>query len=642
MLKIEIRYHQNKDPQGNNVIVDCSGSVATYVSGSVDPTWIDITEDCDGLDSLEISESIAENGFKQREKGSTTQLTIGFDGYALITDWLLSTPCSFLNSFDVRITDEELNYEYKLYEIKPDNIEMCSDDGCQIKVPLREIDDLKSITDKLSIHDNWQGWFGGGAKNFPCMQVFVHLTAMQKSFTIGALAVIAFLDYLLSLVGIDFGVDEIKNKAYGFGRFLPTPYIRDILENAMAKVGYTIETPFNVGGFAENDVYVYSNGYYHTNWDENPTSPDLTFKYENRQIYQLSEFLDAICKLYNCVWQITGTKLIITPIKNNDVSTPMFEVLENDLVSDCKTFSFEKGKAGGTYEYQKDGSDSATGDVIVEYNDIVDYDGVANNAMLNGLNKKEFRFGSTSFWGDGFGEDIGESISDFSKVVLIMIILTLAVISAQMALAAPAANVAAGGFLQASLVILGIATALGVTGFAWINDLQSNSQFGTGGYYKYAIKVIGTGSIFTPRIIRTNPASPNNYKHPVTQPSNTIAINPLYNTSNIAWRDQWNTGHGDFLEAYNYPLFFDSNYLGNMYDTLHQKTDNALFLQQSNERRTIVILLCDDFLNKLGLDLDENSIIGKVILLKGVNYKVLSVSVRYNDYSIKLELKKIN
>jgi hypothetical protein len=641
MLKIEIKYHQHKDQDGNNVIVNCDSNVATYVAGSVDPTWIDITEDCEGIDSIEITERIAENGQKQREKGATTQLTIGFDAYALIMDWLMATPCSFLNSFDVRITDTDLNYEYKLYEIKPDNIEMCDDEGCKIVVPLREIDDLKSITDKISIHDDWQGWFGGGQKDFPCMQVFTHLTAMTKAFTIGALAVIAVLDYAFSLLNIDFGIDEIKNKAYGFGRFLPTPYIRDILENAMAKVGYTIETPFDIGGFGENDVYVYSNGYYHTNWSEDPTSPSLKFQFENRQIIMLSTFLDDICKLYNCVWQIVGTKLIITPVITIDDSEPIFEVNSDDVVSDCKTFSFDKGKAGGVYEYQKDATDGSSSQTINEYNDVVDFDGVTNNAMLNGMFEKNFKFASTSFWGDSFGEDIGEEISSFSKVVLVMLMLTLASISIQIGTAAPMANVASAAFFELAFLVLGIATALGVAGFAWINDLQSTSEFGVGGYYKYSIKIIGTGSIFIPRIIRTDPASPMNYKKPVIKLSSTININPKYNLTSTAWKDQWN-GHGDFLEVYNYPLFFDSKYFGNLYDTLHEQTDNALFLKQSNERRTIILPLCEVLLEQTGVNSDENSLIGKVIEYKGYNYKVIATTIKYSDYSIKLELKKIN
>ena len=90
---------------------------------------------------------------KQREKGTTTQITIGFSAYQMILDYLFATECSFLNYFDARITDTDLNYTFKLYEIKPDNIEFCSDSGCQMTLPLREIDDYKSILEKLSINE---------------------------------------------------------------------------------------------------------------------------------------------------------------------------------------------------------------------------------------------------------------------------------------------------------------------------------------------------------------------------------------------------------------------------------------------------------------------------------------------------------
>lgn len=638
-LRIEIRKHQHKDKSNNNVVVSCVGGVATYIAGSEDATWYDITEDCEGLDSLQLSEQTLDGTNKAREKGATTQITIGFDSYALVIDYLTATECSFLNYFDVRITDTDLNFVYRLYELKPDNIEFCDDNGCQIQVPLREVDDYKSITDKISIHDDWQGWFGGGQKDFPCMQIFKHLTAMEKAFTLGALAVIAILDYAFSALGIDFGIDEMTNKAYGFGRFLPTPYVRDILENAMTKVGLTIETPFDVGKFAENDVYIYSNGYYHTNWDNDPSSPSLKFQFENRQILTLTTFLDEICKLYNCVWQIVGTKLIITPIKDIDTDTPVFEILKDDAYSDCKTFSFEKGKAGGRYEYMKDGTDSGSSETINEYNDMVDFDGVANNAILSGTFNKDFKFAATSFWGDGFGEDYGESISDFAKVVMVMIMVTLMAISIQVGVSAPASNVASPGFVQLALLILGITVVLGAAGFGWINDLQREEQFGTGGYYKHAIKVIGTGTIFTPRIIRTDPSSPMSYKKPVVQSSSSIVINPKYNLNNVPWRDQWN-GHGDFNEVYNYPMFFDANYFGNMYDTLHEQTDNALFLQQSNEKRTIVVPLCYDYLNQTGIASD-NSIVGKIITYNGVNYKVLKYEINYSDLSIKFEAKKV-
>jgi len=625
-LRIEIQKFQHKDKDGNNVVVDCTGGIATYISGTEDATWYDITDDVDGLDGLQLSEQTIDGTNKEREKGSTTQLTIGFDSYDLIVNYLTATECSFLNYFIVRITDTDLNFVYKLYELKPDNIEFCEDNGCQIQVPLREQDDYKSITDKISIHDDWQGWFGGGQKDFPCMQVFKHLTAMEKAFTLGALAVIAVLDYLSS--GLISG--DMKNRAYGFGYFLPTPYIRDILDNAMAKVGYTIDTPFDVGKFAENDVYVYSNGYYHTDYNGN-ASPSLKFQFENRQIWQLTGFLDEICKLYNCVWQVVGTKLIITPIKDVDTTTPKFEILVDDAYSDCKTFSFEKGKASGSYEYQKDGTDSGSSETINEYNDIVDFDGVTNNAILSGMFEKQFRFASTSFWGDSFGEDIGESISDFAKIVLVMIILTLTSVTTSLLAGAITATGAA--------VLVGIIAVLNVAGFAWINDLQSDNKFGQNSKYKYAIKCIGTGSIFTPRIIRTDPTSQMTYKKPIVQLSSSIVINPKYNLNNIAWKDQWN-GYGDFNEVYNYPMFFDANYVGNMYDTLHEQTDNSLFLQQSNEKRTIVVPLCNDYLIPTGANTDV-SIVGKLITYNGVKYKVLKYEINYSDLTIKFEVKKV-
>lgn len=633
MLKIEIRKHQHKDKDNNNVVVSCVGGVANYIAGTEDATWYDITEDCDGLDSLQLSEQTIDGTNKEREKGATTQITIGFEAYSLVIEYLTATDCSFLNYFDVRITDVDLNFVYRLYELKPDNIEFCDDNGCQIQVPLREVDGYKSITDKISIHDNWQGWFGGNQKEFPCMQVFTHLTAMVKSFTLGALAVVSVLDYLAAGIGLNIGsIDTLRNKAYGFGKFIPTPYIRDILENAMAKVGYTIETPFDVGKFAENDVYVYSNGYYHTNYTDNdPESPSLFFLFENRQVWQLTSFLDELCKLYNCVWQVVGTKLIITTIKNVDTSTPIFEILYDDAYSDCKTFSFEKGKAGGSYEYQKDGTDTGSSETINMYNDIVDFDGVTDNAILSGLFEKQFRFASTSFWGDSFGEDIGEQISDFAKIVNIMIMLSLTSVVVSL--------VAGTLTTTGSIALAATVGVLGVAGFAWINNLQKELQYGTGGYFKHSIKCIGTGSIFVPRIIRIDPTSPDRYKKPVVQASSSIVINPKYNLDNKPWKDQWN-GYGNFNEVYNYPMVFDANYFGNMYDTLHEQTDNSLFLQQSNERRTIVVPLCSDYLVKTGINSD-NSLVGKLITYEGVKYKVLKYEINYSDLSIKFEVKRV-
>lgn len=633
MLKLEIRQHQHKDSNGNNVIVDCTGGVATYIAGNVpDYNWYDITDDCTGLDSIKLGEEVPQAGSKQREKGTTTQITIGFSAYQMILDYLFATECSFLNYFDARITDTDLSYTYKLYEIKPDNIEFCSDSGCQMTLPLREIDDYKSILEKLSIHDNWQGWFGGSAKDFPCLQVFTHFESMSKAYAIGFWAVAKNL-LTYSVIGGTLGIDldKIKNKAYGFGKFLPSPYIRDILENAMSKIGYTINTPFNVGGFAENDVLVFSNGYFHTDWSNNPVSPSQKFIFENRMIWMMSEFLDEICKLYNCIWQIVGTELVITPIKNIDNSTPVFEILEEDVVSDCKTFSFEKGKASAVYEYSTDASDGASKEVASMYNDVVDFDGVTNNAMLQGSFDKKFRFASTSFWGDRFGRDLSEDIENFSILAVLLIILLLSTVAFSFV----------GGVDNwvGALVIGGIAILLSVSAIADINALQNHYGYDSPDF-ENSVKILGYGAINVPRIVRLEAGTPFDNARVSKVPISNIQINPFYNTNNTSWVSQF-----VFFQtpsyAFNYDLIFDANYVGNMYDTLHEQTDNVMFLQQSSEKRKIVVPLCANYLNYTGINSDNNTITGKVIEYLGLKYKVLKYEINYTDYTITFDLKKI-
>ncbi len=97
----------------------------------------------------------------------------------------------------------------------------------------REIDDLKSVVEKISINDDWQGWFGGGAKNFPCIQVFKHTDSFSKAFMIGFWGLVKSL-LTVTIVGSLFtDVDRLLRRSYGFGNFVPSPFIRDILQNAL-------------------------------------------------------------------------------------------------------------------------------------------------------------------------------------------------------------------------------------------------------------------------------------------------------------------------------------------------------------------------------------------------------------------------
>lgn len=657
-LKIEIRKHQHKDKNGNNVIVDCSSGTAKYISGTADPNWYDVTADVGNLYEFQLSENIAgtdtSSTSKRRQSSVSSQIILTGDAYNFVIDWLTATKCSFLNYIDVRITDTVYNYIFKLYELKPDNIELCDNDGCQLTVPLKEADELKSVLEKISIHDDWQGWFGGQQKDFPTIQVFRHFIAYAKAVNLAGWAIMKALDTLslfsigtiLNAMNVD--IDELKNDVYGFGYFLPCPYVRDILQNAMGKIGYTINTPFDVGQEFENDAYCFSKGYYHYINSDTPTSPSQKFIYENREIQQVSSFLDNICELYNCVWQINGTVLYITKIENANLETPLFELLDSQIVSKCKNFSFEKNKAGASYKYQSDGTETGSSETNTYYNDRVDFDKETNNALLSGTFNKDFKFASMSFWGDSFGEDIGRQIYSSALMQTAMIAVTLGLIALSFVTGggAAAATVlgapASAGFIASSLIIIA-ATGV-ITGFAvsTLNQLDNNSNFGYGNsHFRGSLKVLGGGAMSVPRIIRFNPSSPDNNKKVIETPVASIIINPKYNLNNVAWQNQWSNNYEVPPTAFNFPLVFDANYFGTMYDR-HEKTDSSFFLEQSNEIIRVQVALCDDLLTKTGINNDNDTITGRNIIYNGTKYKVLKVEIKYSDFTINYELKKLN
>ena len=353
--------------------------------------------------------------------------------------------------------------------------------------------------------------------------------------------------------------------------------------------------------------------------------------FENRLIWMMSEFLDEICKLYNCIWQIVGSELVITPIKNIDNSTPVFEILEEDVVSDCKTFSFEKGKASAVYEYSTDASDGASKEVASMYNDVVDFDGVTNNAMLNGSFEKKFRFASSSFWGDRFGRDVSEDIENFSILAVLLIVLLLSTVAFSFT----------GGIdnFIGALIIAGIAILISITAISDINNLQNDFSYDNPNF-ENAIKILGYGAINTPRIVRLEAGTPFDNARVSKVPIGNIQINPFYNTSSTPWVSQF-TFFQTPTYAFNYDLIFDAKYFGTMYDTLHEQTDNAMFLQQSNEKRKLVVPLCANYLNYTGINSDNNTITGKVIEYMGIKYKVLKHEINYTEYIITFELKKI-
>ena len=132
--------------------------------------------------------------------------------------------------------------------------------------------------------DDWQGWFNGigGSnptlkRNFPTIEVVIHNTPIQHGLSIGfpmfilGFGTVPFIGIGFgSFIGKIFDLDESINKSLGFGYFAPCIPVRDLLENALGKLNFTLDTnsPFSVGNELEDDTVFYPrDGEYHRRTD---------------------------------------------------------------------------------------------------------------------------------------------------------------------------------------------------------------------------------------------------------------------------------------------------------------------------------------------------------------------------------------
>lgn len=663
---LRIRKHQFFDESGKitgtigtPVNVTCSLTapyIATYIAGTVVQTWTDV-DNVEGLDTLEFEYKQAENGQKGRDKGTTTSIIITGQQAQDIKDWILSTPCSMLNFWDAQLYDENCDITYQNFELKPDNMEWCLDDEgneeCVVEMPLREIDKKKSALQKVIMTDDWQGWFNGkgGTNNvllrdFPMIEVVVHNTPIQHGLSIGfPMFILGFGGITIpgvgsislgGLIGSIFDLDESINKSLGFGNFAPCIPIRDLLQNALGKLNMTLDTnsPFELGNELEYDTIFYPRGgSYHKISNAKCQSPSLKFIWNNRDLTTLEDFINEICKVYSMKWYIVNNVLYFEFNKDSFSLTPIGTITDYEKL--CKTFSFEKRKGYGDYRYTVDPADQKSNAVEIAYNDIVDYDGDVSNELLEGKKENRVDFAPTSFWGDGFGEDYLEESTYYGKIVCIVLyvmILFLAIVGS-------VPYVGLGVVTSPAFIALAAITGAGiVNAFTYTTDIRN--RFSYTSCHRGAVEIYGTGELSKARIIRIKDSNPLNEARPIEIDATTIVQNSRYNVNSVDWKDQFNGGYGTKDWAFNFPLYFDANYFGELYNTYHETTDNGLFLSDTNHSRTCIIPLCCDNLTLLGVD-DEDNAIGKVVLINGEKILIKSFKINYDTYMIEINGKLI-
>lgn len=633
MLKIKIRKHQLINKQAQNVVLQCSGqNKATYVLGNnPDTTWYDITDGVSGLDDLEFIIKKDDLSRKLSERSSSMDISLVGEASEIVQDWLFGTPCSYLNYFDVEITDTSCDYTYARFELKPDNMSWCDKDGCYFTLPLRESDEASVNLKKYSIHDNWQKWYSeDGTKEHPTFEVVIFNTVPLLQATI-----IGMYLFVTSLPGIGWLINYIGNihdtikENLGFGRFAAAPYVRDILKNITDKVGLQLDTIFDAGQSAANDcLFIPYGGSYFKNM--NGCSPSRKHIWNNRYIWQYSEFLDSLCELYNCYWEIAEGKLIIKPLAWKINETPID--ISDQVESNCYAFDLSKKSAYGRYEYQADPTDAASNSVQLPYNDIVDFDGQGNNPMLEGNTTRQVKFASTGFYGDSFGQNNVDEIMDLALGVAYIMLATLVI---------TAASLIAGTVTATGAIIISAAITVFLATVVVQRD-NYKAEFGVNSSYKGIVRIQGSGALSVPRILRYDPATPLNCARVVKQSAASIQINSYYNLTNTAYANQpWGASiYQGVTDVFNYPLYFDANYKGNLYDTYHEYTDNPLIVNIGNKELTTIIPFCCDNIDIVGLGPDSQRLVGKVVKVKDGEYILVhEVTVSYKDMSITIKGK---
>lgn len=252
--------------------------------------------------------------------------------------------------------------------------------------------------------------------------------------------------------------------------------------------------------------------------------------------------------------------------------------------------------------------------------------------MLEGSTQKRLSFASTGIYGDSFGkEDVKEIFNGARGIAYIMLA----------SLVITAASLIAGTVTATGAIIISAA----IVAFFITVEIQLTSykdEFGIGGYYRGIVRIQGSGALSVPRVLRWDPSTPLDCARVVSQDSSTVLPNTYYNPTSVSYADQaWGTSVYRVVDkVYNYPLFFDANYKGNLYDTLHEVTDNPLIVNIGNKVVTSVLPLCCDTIDLIGLGVDSKRIVGRIVKIKDNEYIfVTECEVNYSDMSITLKGK---
>jgi hypothetical protein len=654
-LTIQLRHHQLVS-DGVNVVVQCNpDGTATYIPGAEDDTWYDFTDHTDGLDKLSMSwnktnqaaSSDTNQGGSNYDKGVSVEVVFTGAAYEFIYNRLLTRPCDNLNAIDVLITDQLCDRQYRIFEIKADNLNY-SPFGrpCEFSIPLREADPVWHCVHKTFIWDNWQNWFNNGsAKQHPCF-----LTGIEPRPRLVNSARMGFAIFWQTnpvIVGLGLplpGGNAPFRRIICVDNFVDAPLIRDIISNAAGKCGLSIDTMFHdpANPYYNLCLYYPLTGAFHKNDGGSANSPALWYHLENRWNVTLAEFLDKLKPVFEAEWYVTPNATLVFKPHNEYLNvTPALDLVERSDLWDPETLEYtmngDKKPAYGRYQYALDASDLASNETQGIYNDIVDYDGPASNPMLEGSRQKNFEFASTGFIRDGRAQsDYTRDLCNDGETVAYALIVLLAVVIAALA---------------AGVLSIGAAAALAGYLAAWAVNIASKANdlrdlFGSD-TYTGAVRLTAE-EVAQPRLILWNGSSLNRAKA-VDSEASSLTANTYFNPASQPYtaRNPWQYNPTSGFKVFNYPMYIEPYFTGNIFDRYQNPVDNPLVSKEINQSFQLETDFCCEIGDILGIWDGTSAAIGDIWKLEErEGYDVLgridSFDTSHGDEKIKVTGKVLN
>jgi hypothetical protein len=586
-FKYEIRKKQLKNELGQDVTVTCNNGVPTYVQGTLPNNgWINITKDVEYKPQFDFNFNNT-NQKNSKEKGTTSNILISGVSKDIISGWINFDSCSYLNTYELKITDLLCGIELPHYEMKGDNLKYCVGDGCKLELPLREINAPYHCLLQTSIYDNWQGWFNGNVKDFPtfnvCVQDGNQFTLSGRIAINSILLSIPVIGQVLTGFNIVTDSEDTCREILGLDNFYSAPNVYDILQNATQKCGITMETIFDVGKPLHNACYYFPiAGNYHKNNSDIIVSPSTKFIWGNRIGKPIDEFLDEICLLTNSLWWIENGKLVVEHIEvlNNAHLLVDFNTYSIKPYDICYEANGDKYPASGDYKYQTDSKDQASNQIITRYNDRVSFTKGVGNTVFDGIKSKSTSYASTAFMCDKTeSKDYIEKSFDQARIFGLVIIAILA---------------ALGLYLLSDITsptgaLIGIITAIWIAAYlAKIANLKDDIGCNQ---YEGSIRHISNGTIDIQRLIMWDGQSINLAKVKNYTPQ----IDAYYNINNVIYNTEYGVNN-----TRNFELMFDANFVDSLYK-YHKQTDDTLLNGFTNVEVTFKLKYCCEILELFGI-----------------------------------------